>query len=363
MSNEEIKEFIYNIMETESRRWDIPVKVFPVTVVEYNKSDTFKKKLSLISKAKNLFYSISSIGINLDGERIVIFIDKFKRYKKVSAKIKELAFTCFHEFRHSMQDYYESDTYAGFLLSLEFITLKLNYAYDIKIHDEQYFEIDADLYAIQNTIELLKDNYPDIYIKEKDSLERKEEIFVLRRSLYSPLNKLEQCIKRIRNMNMPGSEFKYVSNTTDYMFNDILSVFLNLDGKYKSLNEILSNPNFDNIDLSIVYLFFSTKYFIQSVNYEELTIDQIDMLREALTYFLDYYEEQKTMFDRRIELELEYANKKNSLGLKILGNIRKAHYELEKKFDLNYELNLIDDRIKIIEKGLNSLNEVAVKKH
>ncbi len=90
---------------------------------------------------------------NLKEKDIVIFLNRIDKIEKVD-NIFQLARTCYHEVRHSIQQNFDNYSYEGFLRNIDL--LRTNKIYYQVEHDSFSFEIGANLYGISKAKEYIK---------------------------------------------------------------------------------------------------------------------------------------------------------------------------------------------------------------
>ena len=73
----------------------------------------------------------------------------------------------------------------------------------------------------------------------------------------------------------------------------VFDIFLNDDNSFKKMSEILNDRNFKKLDERIVYAFFSSQTFLNSVDISELTEIETIWLKKSLEYANNLYEYQE----------------------------------------------------------------------
>ena len=80
---------------------------------------------------------------------------------------------------------------------------------------------------------------------------------------------------------------------------DVVSeVFLTSDYRIKKIREIRSHEDFSKLDKTIVYMVLSSSTFLSHLSLDDMDMEEIVFLKEALDYTSQVYENQKVMLEK-----------------------------------------------------------------
>ena len=297
LSLNEMKKISHQIIESEEKKYNISIKVFPLTFIEYYNDYIFKKKFSLTKKIALSLTPIIAGGFNDLKGNTVIFLNYVNKIEKIEDKIFRLVQVCFHEARHSEQSNFDKYSYEGVFNLLDHY-IKNNTAnidYNLE-HDKYSFEIGANLYGVTMAKEYLKKNYPSLYEKQKEEIEKLEKRYQYDYLMYDASNTVDRFIniaKQAKNItkvtNKVGIKaFQEMEKST------VLDIFLNSDDfSFKKINDIINNEDFKKLDKKVVYAFLSSQSFLNTVNFDELSIEALSMIKESLDYTNQIYQNQE----------------------------------------------------------------------
>lgn len=325
LSMEDIKRISHEIIEEELGQAGIKLNVFPLTFVEYYSSYVFNKKTNLIKKMSLSTLPLIAGGFNDLKGNTVIFLDRINKIEKIEHKIFRLAQVCYHEARHSIQQKFDSYSYDGFLRDIDHF-LKTNIDYTLE-HDKYSFEIGANLYGVKKAKEYLETRYPALYEKHKDEIEKLEKSYQFDYMTYDASDNIERTIQMLKltdkvrnNKLIRGKKLKDIS--------PVLEIFLNEDASFKHFSEIIQNDKFKELDKKIVYAVLSSKSFLEQINMNQLSFEELELVNEALQYTSTLYKNQSQLIEQSLSEKnityLEYLKSQKSLIKKF--RLINAHY-------------------------------------
>lgn len=283
LNTKEMKVIVNQIISKELAIYNLEANIYPVNIFEYytkyipnanfeNKNDFINAlKMPMTTKGFTFWH----LECKTEKPDIVVFIDYFKKYKN---PILNLIKHCFHEAKHYIQLTVDDYDYIKFIRNLETILTEYDWDSYINCHDDFLFEIEANIYAINKTKELLKDKYPNIYQLEKDNIDNIEKNYDLDYMLYDAIEQFDKLL-HIALLN------KIILINTYPVFD----IFLNNINAFKSINDIIKNPNLKNVDKRILYTVLSSNSFLNSVNMEKLSDIELDTLNKSLQYTYNIY--------------------------------------------------------------------------
>lgn len=369
LSVEEMKKIAHQIIEEEARQSNTKINIiFPLTIIEYYNEYVFKQKCKLTSIPSLLARPIIAGGFNdnLTGN-IIIFLDRSNRVEKTEQRIFKLALICYHEARHSMQHNFDKYSYDGFLRDLDSYIYSAN-SLDYRLaHDKYSFEIGANIYGITKAKEFLQKNYPDLYEKEREEIEQLEKKYYFDYMTYDVSDTIDRTIKTLKAKNKSSNEQK---NDNIDQISPVLQMFLNEDTSFKRISEIMQNDKFKTIDKRIIYAFLTSRSFLESVNMEKLTDEELALLRESLQYTNTVYQNQQRTIEQFRKQGLitlkEYLTSQKSLLNKFSFTHRYLSSQIMNKFNntFNFERNEIlrQNHIDSIPDYLDEANQLERKR-
>jgi len=349
----EIKEYTNKIKE-EFKDKDITIHVFNNNSV--NKSDI---KLKDIYKAYKNNKETIKRGISgkilgnyiIKTKKIEIYlnniIQKFKEEKQKNPKINiikrsitKLRNTIYHELRHKeiVENKINNNDLATIMYIIESIIITKKEYY--KKHDSIYYEIDANEYAINKTIEHYIENPNDIYdleyindlFKEYNSNKSKydfDKTFTRFNFITTlPHNKLLKTHKNLYKKLACLPLLKWYQ------------VFYHENGNLKSFEDIINNKELSNIDEEFTNLVFTSRYFNNLIELKELSKYHQEIL-------LNHFIKRLNIEKNKVEIALKEINP----------NI----YKTEDLFRFRKNILFYDSKIKELTNLLNVENKYHQK--
>lgn len=317
LSIEEMKKIVYEITDGELKGHK--VTVYPVTYNEYlnELSNDIKFKLS-----DGIIRNIE--GYNYKGD-IFIFLDKiYKCRDSLIWKIFSLAEITYHEVRHTIQSEFDPYSYNGFLRDIDTILRNITPEYYYSNYNSFSYEVGANIYSIQKAKEYIQKKFPSLYKKDVKKIELQEEKCMYHYMIYDAAENMDRFIKAIRK----SSDIANKHSLKELC--PVLDIFMNSNWTFKNLNEIINHNKFQELDERIVSAIFSCKSFLESINMEQLSNEEIELIHNALNYTNKIYQNQsksaeqalnRKIIDKRTYLEtqstilnkVKYIAEKNNL--------------------------------------------------
>ena len=211
-------------------------------------------------------------------------------------KLAEAIQTTYHEIRHIQQKNFSKSSLYGHICEIE-------HQFDLELyalnHDHLLFEIDANLYAIRKTKELLQQKFKTAYKSEKKNLEEIEKNYSLDYFIYNPTNTIYYYIKTKQK------EYQsYLNNTIQIppTLNEVSAIFLKENFEYKNLDDILKNKKLAQIEKEMIYAYLGNPLFIEKLNQDEQKEDLVAQailhnkitLKNQSTYLENHFENKAT---------------------------------------------------------------------
>lgn len=361
VSINEIKKMVEEISASESDKYGIDIKIWPLSFIDiFNSNFDRGTKYTLVNRVYDYVnYSLCN-GYNNDKGTAVVYVDtlddkkarsslkdimnllileakydleqgynkilrKNSEYLRLLAERKDgylfmykgmitkdlfqVIKTCYHEARHSVQQTFDRYSYDRFLCDIERFYMKTDANKDyVDNHDEYSFEIGANLYGVEMAREYLKKNYPKTYERERMVIDAIETRYKNDYILYNPSYTIDKVIPRIRMLNPFGDneivKYDFIKDTSP-----VLSIFLNGDGSFKRPSEVLTNEKYQSLDKRIVYAFFSSELFLKELgNIKDLTPEEVSILNEAMDYTNEVCRVQMRYYNDEISAMDEPSN-------------------------------------------------------
>ena len=321
LKNEQIEDIkkIINGIVNEEKVSGFDYDVAPLTIIEYYKNPILKKKMTI----NRAFEPLKAKGFYDIKERdICIFINgtnKVNFPKKLASIIK----TTYHEIRHFQQyneemndDYF---SYEDFIKLYEIFLITQTSKSDYKArHDEYFLEIDANVYGISKTKE---------YLEKHNLLTEENRIFIEEKSKEYQLDydkyDIQLTLKKFHEI----CQNKHIKNI-DFWFFDIF--YTNDLKKFKSINEIMSNPDIEKIDKRIIRDILSSEHFIKSVDFSTISEQEKNILMNALNETLEIYTRKRTNCIKQFQQETIDSKNWLKLDTKISNKISFCYSSIER---------------------------------
>lgn len=328
LSLRDIKKIAHEIIDEELESHGLSANVLPLTFIEYNESRTLRKRTILDKVSKWMIASFSGGFYKIKNNTIVIFVDRIRKLKKIEDKFFRLTFVCYHEARHAEQKEFDVYNYDGFIDILDKVDI-LDYGLS---HDSYSFEIGANLYSIRKTREYMKKHYPEIYEKEKEEIELLEKQYYLEYLTYDAPVRIDAAISLLKGLKKLSiiktshdSNQEKVSKLQKMLneFYELLYIFLDDDLNFRKIKDIINNDKFHKLDKKIVFAMFSSKIFLNSIDFNTLSDSELMALSDALNYTCQLDIKQINWMEELNKNEIELMKYKirssNSVSDKIKG--------------------------------------------
>ena len=332
-----LKEIAYGVCDDICKKERIEANIYPVTFVDYYKSDVFKKNIKLKKyPIDNVLRPIYCNGSYFGAEKsIVVFLNNFKSHYEINSNNVKASFlfVLFHEIRHAMQQQKittldNNPRYDLGKVKIELDNCRTYNGRDYKSnHDWFFHEIDADKYGVDKAREYLIDN--NSYIgKSKQYLELREFYYKYREIMYN----MQLSIDRVYE------QMKQDKRLVSIFFNEcyLLHGYLNGDGTYKNLKEIMNNCIVNTFDQDIRYNIVASKSFLKQLDFSKLSSEEMNYVLESVNYV--YNERLKKEEESKL-LEKQFKNRNKNV---------------EEKHDIHYLIHYFDMKLNLLVNKKNS---------
>ena len=269
---ENLKKLAFEIASEEEKEHGVKIDIKPMTVVEYYKSDIFKKDFILtcddgykmIDLSVLKFPFIYNAFYEIDRKDIIVFIKNKKEIKtNPELVLADFIIAIYHEIKHKLQ-YQDREKItklelSTFMFDIELLVQYFNPKYYNEHHGQIFMEIEANLYGVGKTLEYLTKN--NLITQEtKNHLELLKKAYELDLKNYD----FQKFLRMFNEIIMKNNNIKRdeLTGWTEIFYND--------DKSIKNIKEILSHEDIEHVDTRFLEAFFSSSHFLESVNFEEL---------------------------------------------------------------------------------------------
>lgn len=305
---EETKKLIRTVFEEEKTIHNLDAEIYPVTVINFYQEHMAKlmaSKKTISSKINLIKLPIHASGVYMNNpdnqtNSIYMFLKNSGRITKNNRNIYDILFICYHEIQHSNQVNFDQYDYAGFLRDIDNY-LKNDSPRDyLTEHSKYSLEIGANLYAANKTKEYIQKNFPSIYEQNKEYIDKRERQAKFYYQTYDASDTIERTIQALKNKSKHNDSLSKEMEE----ISPILKIFLNSDLSYKTIDDIVSNEKFKMLDKRIIHAFFSNKTFLENINFEELSEENLVLLSESLQYTNTLYQNQLQLLSQEKNINL-----------------------------------------------------------
>lgn len=148
--------------------------------------------------------------------------------------------------------------------------------YEIK-PENFYEEIIADVYANKKTIGFLN-NYPN--------LKSKLQLYIEKDKIFTDMNYQNYDVQKIINIinkliKCDSNRYEYFDSIFPY---GIISVLYNNNGTFKDIKTLMTEKEWNNYPKEVQYLIISSKAYLDDINYESTTKEELEIIEKSLEY-------------------------------------------------------------------------------
>lgn len=289
---QDLKKPIYEIMKEELAGYN--VNVYPVTYYEYFNELSSDIKLKL---PETIIRNID--GYNDHKGNIVIFLERIYEYKgSLEWKLFCLLENVYHEARHVTQSEFNSYSYDGFVRDMDSAFRNINEEAYYTDYKNFSYEIGANLYGVKKAKEYLQKKFPSIYKKIEKKIALQEDKYNYNYMMYDASKNVGRFVREIR-------ENPNITNTHSIKeLCPVLDIFMNSNLTFKSLNEIMKNTKFKELDIKVISAIISCKSFYESINIENLSKEELDLLNNVLNYTHKIYQNQTLYLENALNKKI-----------------------------------------------------------
>lgn len=315
MKTEKMKNLVYKIVESETKKHQIKVTAYPTTQKENlyriittklpEKYTTYQEKINDIIEEIKFNYRNGNYGYcTPKTNEIIILLDQIQKLNSTNTKEQTLYIlikSTYHELKHLISDKFRKENpndIITFYLDLETLILLEDYKKDT-IYNNLYEEIIADKYGIEQTTKLLKKATPKTYEKIKLYISLEELLNNIYYQNYDSqliidyLNDLSKDRKLLQIKKYPSKTIKNISNE---------------DGTFKNITTLFQENNDNTLPIEAKYLIISSATYLNNINYQNITKEELLILSNAIDYTY-HLEKQKELKNNELRTILENLSK------------------------------------------------------
>ena len=351
ISIQKLKDLALLIADQQEQKYGIKININPMTVVEYYKSDIFKKDLIVIDDNGYKMIDLSVLRFpfmynafyEIDRKDIIVFIRNFNKKIKANSDLLYIDFiiSIYHEIKHQLQ-YKDRENIkklelSTFMFDIELLVQYFNPKFYNEHHGEIFMEIEANLYGVDCTLEYLKNNnllFPTV----------KEHLQLLKNAYETDLKNYDfQKFLRLFNqiiMSNNSIERDELPGWTE--------IFYNSDKTIKTIDQILSHEDITHVDSRFLDAFFSSKHFLENINFKGLTYNNQKIIMKAIKNTYSNELIRQNSINKAFETDL--IDKKTWLELVNDVSFNIAYYINTMYVYSNYMMKNNPENIKEIEK-------------
>ena len=286
------KAIAHDIIDKEVIANQMVCGVFPLTFVEYYHDFLPSKRYHLMRKIHLILSPNQCMGLFMPQENsIIIFLDNFNEMRVLPFQLEELVLTCYHEVRHLMQGWFSVGSLSGYLKEIEEKIRASGARRDYNVNHDQYsFEIGANLYGIVNAQKYLKKNFPDVYARSREWLEKREIKYRFDYYCYDPISTIDYYVTVCRK--------KYQNDVIRPVPGIVSEIFLKKDFKFKKIREMMQHEDYPKLEKDLIYTVLSSQTFLKQVSLEKMDDEELALFNEALEYANTLYKNQSAMIEK-----------------------------------------------------------------
>ena len=276
------KELIHKIIDHESKKDKVELNVQPLTTSEnilYILTKEYKnlKDVSLKEKYEFIIDNFTKDTVGYHEEKtntLKIFLSNIEKIEEPTSKnlsyLKNILLITYHEYNHKLYHHQRRTskhlTLKNFIYWLEENLQEKSGLYETN-HEDFYFEIIAELYAYRKTTHLLK-KHPFIYEELEADLKFHELYYEIFYKNYDPEIFLNYYINYSKEP-------------------------LELTETKKIDKDLILDEDWEEFELETKYTILSSKAFLDRIDYEFLSKEELQIILTSLIYALNKEEEKE----------------------------------------------------------------------
>ena len=323
-----LKEIFQEIIK-EEQKYTPSLKANIYTIVEYYKSEQFKKELKLTKPIASFKKIIETAGLkggyNPKTKEIIVLINRLYEHLEIISpdSFAKMIIILYHEIRHRHQEEIMTKemNYSNFLMSIEKSIIKTDHLYYQLNHNNFFIEIDANDIGTKKANKYIKEN-TNIYEESQKYLNNFQKSNEQNKEMYNPY-----AIFKKFNFTLQGKIKKHIKknnpNPLEQSLNELFEndnikktfkEIYNIDGSYKGIEELLNKRN--TIDIRIINLIISSKSYLKTLNINTLNTLEKEYLEYILEKKYKEEEQQIQLIEQIPKQEITIFKKYRKLKLK-----------------------------------------------
>ena len=319
---QDLKHLLKETFDFDYEKHKGKVKLFPLTILEWYKSDILKRQMCLNNSRINIserYKPFQAVGIYFQSQKsIAIFFQR----SEISSLLEYTRFTLkelilyyivvlFHELEHHYQYDYRYITRKtteinlfDFTYDIEHLVVGNNWEHYQAHHDEYWVEIDANLYSVERAYDFLKSKGL-ITKKIEKNLRKYKNKYLFASNNYD----IHYFFHELHNIVRDGSKV----DINNYWY---LWLLYENNGQFNSIDDIIYCADKLGIDEEVLKYLFSSKDFLESLDFGSLSLENKQVIMNAIEYALEieinrYKKNREFLQNRRITLKQDLiASKK-----------------------------------------------------
>ena len=347
---QDLKKLLKETFDFDYEKHKGKVKFFPLTILEWYKSDLLKRQMCLNNSRINIserYKPFHAVGIYFQSQKSIAI---FFQQSEISSLLEYTRFTLeelilyyievlFHELEHHYQ--YDSRYITrkstkinlfDFTYDIEHLVMGNNWERYQEHHDEYWIEIDANLYSADRTY---------TFLKSKGLMTKKIE-----KNLQKHKNKYLFFLNNYDIHDFFHRIHKIVQDSSKVDINNYWYLWLLYENsnQFRTIDDITYGANKLEMDEEILKYFFSSKDFLESLNFNILSLENKQVIISAIEYALkieiNRHKKNRGFFQNRVITLKQYL----VASKKIFDKITYFNKKIE---ELKMTMNLSDTKTKI----------------
>lgn len=290
---QDLKQLLKEAFEFDCEKHKREVKFYPFTIVEWYKSNILKKQLiSNNSKDKILerYKPFQAVGIYFRTQKsLAVFFQR----SEINSLLEYTRFTLeelilyyivavFHELEHHYQYVSRYETrksskisFFDFIYDIEYFVFGNNTQHYHEHHDEYWLEIGANLYSVERACDFLRSKGL-ITKKIEKNLRKYKNKYLFASNNYDIHYFLHELHKIVKD-----------SSKVDINNYWYLRLLYENNGQFNSIDDIIYCADKLGIDEEVLKYFFSSKDFLESLDFNSLSKENKKVIMNAIEYALE----------------------------------------------------------------------------
>lgn len=290
---QDLKQLLKEAFEFDCEKHKREVKFFPLTIVEWYKSNIFKKQLITNNIKDNIlerYKPFQAVGIYFRTQKsLAVFFQR----SEINSLLEYTRFTLeelilyyivavFHELEHHYQYVSRYETrksskisFFDFTYDIEYFVFGNNHKHYHEHHDEYWLEIVANLYSVERACDFLRSKGLITKKIEKNLRKYKNKYLFASNNydIHCFLHELHKIVKDSSKVDI-----------NNYWY---LWLLYENNGQFNSIDDIIYCADKLGIDEEVLKYFFSSKDFLESLDFNSLSKENKKVIISAIEHALE----------------------------------------------------------------------------